>query len=83
MKIIAFIEGHQGDVIRKILEHCGLWENSPSRGPPKPLPTPTPDQAGPDPDSRLSYQADPDFLEHARREQSDESAGQLALPWDD
>ena len=35
MKIIAFIEADQGDVIRKILEHCGLWEDPPSRSPPR------------------------------------------------
>ena len=29
MKIIAFIEARQGDVIRKILEHCGLWHDPP------------------------------------------------------
>jgi hypothetical protein len=26
MRVIAFIERRQRDVIRKILEHCGLWE---------------------------------------------------------
>jgi hypothetical protein len=26
MKVIAVIEAHQGDVIRKILQHCGLWD---------------------------------------------------------
>jgi hypothetical protein len=25
MKVIAFIEPPQGDVIEKILRHCGLW----------------------------------------------------------
>jgi hypothetical protein len=34
MKVIAFIEAHQGDVIRKILEHCGLWHDPPPRAPP-------------------------------------------------
>jgi hypothetical protein len=32
MKIIAFIERHQSEVIEKILRHCGLWDES--RGPP-------------------------------------------------
>ena len=36
MKIIAFIEARQGDVIRKILEHCGLWREPPPRPPPGP-----------------------------------------------
>ena len=34
MKIIRFIEGHQRDVIEKTLQHCGLWEEQPARGPP-------------------------------------------------
>ena len=36
MRIIAFIERHQTDVIEKILRHCGLWEQSPARDPPLP-----------------------------------------------
>ena len=32
MKVIAFIEPPQGDVIEKILRHCGLWHTS--RAPP-------------------------------------------------
>ena len=43
---------------------------------------PIPAQAEPDPDSRLTYDADPDFQEHASREEADESAEQLPLPWD-
>jgi hypothetical protein len=39
MKIIAFIEAHQGDTIRKILEHCGLWHDPPPRAPPPESPT--------------------------------------------
>ena len=34
IKIIAFIERHQTEVIEKILRHCGLWEESPARAPP-------------------------------------------------
>jgi len=34
MKIIAFIERRQTEVIEKILRHCGLWEESPARSPP-------------------------------------------------
>ncbi len=34
MKIISFIEPPQHDVIEKILNHCGLWEQS-SRAPPQ------------------------------------------------
>ena len=29
MKIVAVIEARQGEVIRKILEHCGLWRDPP------------------------------------------------------
>ena len=34
LKIIAFIERHQTDVIEKILRHCGLWEEPAARAPP-------------------------------------------------
>jgi hypothetical protein len=34
MKVIAFIERRQRDVIEKILRHCGLWEEAPARDPP-------------------------------------------------
>jgi Putative transposase len=34
MKIIAFIERHQTEVIETILRHCGLWEEGSARGPP-------------------------------------------------
>lgn len=32
MKVISFID--QDEVIRKILKHCGLWKDPPSRAPP-------------------------------------------------
>ena len=32
MKVIAFIEPPQGEVIEKILRHCGLWHPSAPRG---------------------------------------------------
>ena len=34
MQVIAFIEPPQGDVIEKILRHCGLWCPSSPRAPP-------------------------------------------------
>jgi hypothetical protein len=34
MKVIAFIEPPQGDVIEKILKHCGLWSPAAPRAPP-------------------------------------------------
>ena len=81
MKIIAFIEAHQQAVIRKILQHCGLWQDPPSRGPPNLThspPKPKPGHQGSlfaqdgDPDSRLTNEVDPDFLEFARREEIEE-----------
>ena len=54
MKIIAFIEAYQGDVIRKILEHCGLWHDPPSRAPPNASGPSQPVQHVPDPDSGIT-----------------------------
>lgn len=34
MKIVAFIEPPQEEVIEKILKHCGLWEDPNERAPP-------------------------------------------------
>ncbi len=34
MKVIAFIEPPQADVIERILRHCGLWRPSTPRPPP-------------------------------------------------
>ena len=34
MKVVAFIEPPQADVIEKILRHCGLWHPSTPRPPP-------------------------------------------------
>ena len=34
MKVIAFIEPPQGEVIEKILRHCGLWCPASPRAPP-------------------------------------------------
>ncbi len=34
MQVVAFIEPPQGDVIEKILRHCGLWCPSSPRAPP-------------------------------------------------
>ena len=83
MKIVAVIEARQGEVIRKILEHCGLWHDPPPRAPPSPSgPSHTPQQVpDPDPDSGVTYEADPEFLEHARREETS-GGDQPELPWD-
>ena len=86
---VAFIEADQGDVIRKILEHCGIWEDPPSRGPAGPGCGPGPVRSMPDADAGISYEVDPDFLEHARRAAAcggvsgGISAGEQAeLPWE-
>ena len=34
MKVVAFIEPPQAQVIEKILRHCGLWQEPASRAPP-------------------------------------------------
>jgi hypothetical protein len=36
MKVIAFIDPPQEDVIEKILKHCGLWDEPSERAPPGP-----------------------------------------------
>jgi hypothetical protein len=56
MRIIAFIKRRQRDVIRKILEHCGLWEE-PRAPDAAPAATPPPVQAP----MELRYEADPDY----------------------
>jgi hypothetical protein len=79
MKLIAVIEAHQGDVIRKILQHCGLWHDPPPRGPPgktRPSPGVRPTHEA---DGGFTYEVDPDFLEHAHRE----ACEQPELLWDD
>ena len=81
MKIISFIEAHQKSVIRKILQHCGLWQDPPLRSPPKRAHPPPGHGSGRqaclfpedgDPDSRVTHEVDPDFLEFLRREEIDE-----------
>ena len=76
MKIIAFIEGHQADLIRKILEHCGLWKPAPPRAPP--VHSVGPPGTTMEPDSDVTYEPNPDFIEHTRREQME----QPELPWE-
>ena len=34
MKVVAFLEPPQADVIEDILKHCGLWQSSTARAPP-------------------------------------------------
>ena len=67
MKIIAFIEVRQDQAIGKILEHCGIWEDPPSRGPPGPGLGLRSVRPMPDAEDGIRYEIDPDFLEYARR----------------
>ena len=66
MKIVSFIERCQGDVIERILRHCGLWEG--------PLRTSAGPRAPPDQSHRVSaeppdpqYVPDPEYLESEPR----------------
>lgn len=94
MKIIAFIEARQGRVVRQILEHCGLWQdppppnaNAPPRSPPRPRrrsrrsKATAPKCPMPEADAGVSYEVDPEYLEHAHREALD-NQDQPELPWD-
>lgn len=94
MKIIAFIEARQGQVVRQILEHCGLWQdppppnaNAPPRSPPRSRRGSRRSRATaprcvlPEADAGVSYEVDPEYLEHAHREAVDEQ-DQPELPWD-
>jgi len=94
MKIIAFIEARQGHVVRQILEHCGLWQdppppnaNPPPRSPPRPRRRSRRSGASaprcpmPETDAGVSYEVDPEYLEHAHREALD-NPDQPELPWD-
>ncbi len=69
MKIIGFVEARQDEVIRKILEHCGLWHDPP----PKPVRT------LPESDTTNTVEMDPDVLDHLRHESMSD---QLELPWE-
>ena len=78
MRIVSCIEARQEEVLRKTLQHCGLWHDPPPRAPPRP-PTPSrPSAPIPQRDDGFTFEVDPDFLEHARREQNE----QFELPWE-
>jgi len=79
MKIISFVEARQDKVIRKILEHCGLWRDPPPRAAANPPQTLRPVQAQRASGFGDSVEVDPDFLEHLHREKQGE---QLNLGWD-
>ncbi len=68
MKVIAFIESRQEDVIRKILQHCGLWHDPPARAPPRVPHQARPHGVAPQRDPGFVVEPDPEFLDYARRQ---------------
>ena len=72
MKIIAFIEAHQGEVIRNILEHRGFWHDPPCTPPPHESRPCRAVQEACQTDGITVYEVDPDFLEFAWCEQTDQ-----------
>lgn len=91
MKIIAFIEARHGQLVRQILEHCGLWQdpptpvaNAPPRSPPRPRRrsrAAAPRCPLPQADAGVRYEVDPEYLEHAQLQALDEQ-DQPKLPRD-
>jgi hypothetical protein len=55
MKVIAFIEPPQGEVIEKILRHCGLWQPAKPRPPPANVADPASEEAIADDSGELTY----------------------------
>ena len=58
MQVVSFIEPPQGDVIEKILKHCGLWHPRPPPGdcPPRPPDgPPSPSNGDGGPSGELTY----------------------------
>ena len=71
-------DAQQADLIRKILEHCGLWHDPPPRAPPRSSSPYRSVLSSPASDPGITHEVDPDFLEHRRREDLDPPE----LPWD-
>jgi hypothetical protein len=77
MKVNSFVESRQDEVIRKILEHCGLWHDPPPRAPPLATLKPVPLVA--ETDSAHRVEMDGEYLEHLHRASMSD---QLELPWE-
>ncbi len=74
MKVVAFIEPPQADVIEKLLKHCGLWRESSPRPPPEEEGLVyVPDDEG-DGWSDLDFVPDPDW-EHELPSGGEENGG--------
>jgi hypothetical protein len=81
MKIISFIERCQGDVIERILRHCGLWEG-PLRPLARPRPPPSGSRRAADAARELEFVPDAEFLEYERLEGQDAKSLELQLVLD-
>ena len=68
MKIVAFLQPNQPNIIRKILEHCGFWQERPTRAPPG-----IPPATHPSPGEILgrTSELDGEFLDYLRHERDD------------
>ena len=55
MKVIAFIESRQADVIARIMRHCRLWQPSSPRAPPAGGPDPCAAASPADPPQERTY----------------------------
>jgi hypothetical protein len=84
MNVIALLEARQGELIRKILEHRGLWHDPPTCAPPPIAPTSATglEASRPpcDPTSSQVYEVAPDFLEY-RRHKDQEQLDLAFEPW--
>ena len=60
MQVVSFIEARQEEVIRRILEYCGLWQGPPSRLPPA---RPPPARRQRPPPREVQLVLDPEFID--------------------
>ena len=75
MKVVAFIEPPQADVIERILRHCGLWRDASPRPPPEGnVAVYVPDDDGQDPMQFLDGAGEWTFLPDPK--------GDLDVPWE-
>ena len=58
MRVVSYIEALQEDVVRRTLEHCGLWHGPPHRLPP---PRPPPQRRRRPPPCEVQLLLDPEF----------------------
>jgi hypothetical protein len=58
MQVVSLVEARQEEAIRRILEHCGLWQGPPPRLPPA---RPPPVRRRPPPPREIQLLLAPDF----------------------